>query len=192
MKSPHITTLSGRRCLLAAPTAEAIVWADIAEHLAKINRHVGASALPISVAEHCVRVAMALPPELRPYGLLHGAHAAFLGDTSAPLKELLRQEYGYPMLLDRLEHRYDQVIFPAAGLRWPLPDDLVRQVKHADQQVYATEVRDLRPKVPAPERRDLPAPLPDVIKPWPWTKAADRWLNSLFDWCPATVTRAAE
>lgn len=191
MGSPSFLTVSGRRWFLGAPEAARLHWPDVAEHLAKINRHIGATVLPISVAEHCCRVAAILPDRLKAYGLLHDAHEAYLGDTIGPLKEMFREEYGEDMLLDRLEARHDQVIFTAACLKWPLAAEDKATIKRADDVMFATEVRDLKPAI-APRDRPRGVPHPDVIKPWPWAKAAERWLARLHELCPATLTRTAE
>ncbi|WP_299393218.1 hypothetical protein [Pelagibius sp.] len=188
-RAATIKTVSGRQWHLAAPQGAQLHWPDIAEHLAKINRHIGATALPISVAEHCVRVADILPPDLRAYGLLHDAHEAYLNDTPGPLKDLLREEYGTPMLLDILEERHDRIIYPAAGLSWPLPAETKQQVKHADDVMFATEVRDLKPSFVAADLCGYPPPDRVVIKPWPWPRAAEVWLQRLQEFCPATQSR---
>ncbi|GAB4368227.1 MAG: hypothetical protein Kow00114_27390 [Kiloniellaceae bacterium] len=191
MNSPSILTVSGRRWFLGAPDAARLHWPDVAEHLAKINRHIGATVLPISVAEHCCRVSEILPPRLKPYGLLHDAHEAYLGDTIGPLKDMLRQEYGDGMLLDRLEARHDQVIHTAAGLPFPLSAADKALLKQADETMFATEVRDLKPAAGPRDLARLTAFHPEVIRPWPWPKAAERWLECLHAFCPATSAGAA-
>lgn len=104
-----IQTFGGTPFHFEAPVLETISLVDIGEHLSKINRFVGATRVPISVAEHSV-CAMGLAaheyPErsvltastafeaargvhvLRRLLLLHDAHEAYVGDMSSPLKEL--------------------------------------------------------------------------------------------------------
>lgn len=190
MTGPWIRTASGRRWFLLDPDARDLVWWDVAEHLAKVNRFTGATpGCAYSVAQHSCLVADMLPPELQPYGLLHDAHEFCLNDQSSPYKEAMAR-LGAGDAIKELERRQDQVLYLAAGLLWPPPDRVARAVKQADRIALATEARDLMP--PTWSAAGLPAPLSRTIKPWPWPKAAEQFLDRLGRWCPATRRNAAE
>ena len=125
-----------------------------------------------------------MAPELQPYGLLHDAHEFCMNDLSGPMKAAL-QHLGAAEAWKKIERRQDQVLYLAAGLQWPLPDNLAGPVKQADRIALATELRDLM----APAglwSEPLPDPLRRTIKPWPWPKAAEEFLDRLDRWCPAT------
>jgi hypothetical protein len=84
-----ITTYSGRRVDLLAPTADDVDFVDIAHALSMVCRFGGHCGRFLSVAEHCLLVSALLPPRLALVGLLHDAHEAYLGDVVTPLKRVL-------------------------------------------------------------------------------------------------------
>ncbi len=69
--------------------------ADIAHHLAQINRYTGACRRPYSVAEHSLLVVDLLEhqgchsPSVLMAALLHDAHEAYTTDLSSPMKQLV-------------------------------------------------------------------------------------------------------
>lgn len=85
-------TFSGAEFDPYEPTADVIDIRDIAAALSNINRFIGHTEYPYSVAQHSVLVARMVPapvltpPTLTLAALLHDAHEAYLGDMSAPLK----------------------------------------------------------------------------------------------------------
>ncbi len=181
---PYIRTVSGRRWYLLDPDARDLVWWDVAEHLAKVNRFTGATpGCAYSVAQHSCLVADMLPPDLQPYGLLHDAHEFCLNDLSGPYKQAM-DLLGAGAAIQDLEGRHDRVLHLAAGLDWPLPGHIAGPVKQADRIALATEARDLMS--PAWNSKGLPDPLDRTVKPWPWPKAAEEFLDRLGRWCPAT------
>lgn len=188
-----IQMCSGRAWSLAAPDPADVHWPDIAEQLAKINRFVGATpGTALSVAQHCCTVADMLPPALRPYGLLHDAPEAFSGDIPTPYKRLvamLAAEEGAGDVLAFAEEMQARAIHAAAGLDYPLSVAEHGAVKRADLVALATEHRDLQVEGGAAWREALPEPLPTVVRPWPWPKAADEWLARLYRWCPRAYAR---
>lgn len=86
--TPVIRMHSGVLVDLVDPDPRTILLEDIAYHLAGINRWTGGSRY--TDAQHCVHV-YRLSGE--PWGLLHDAEEAYIGDVSHPLKELLGEAY---------------------------------------------------------------------------------------------------
>jgi len=85
-----ITTISGKRVELLAPTPESIDIYDIAYGLARIQRYTGHTKRPWSVLDHSLLVCSLLPPELQLEGLMHDSPEAYIGDVSRPLKLAMR------------------------------------------------------------------------------------------------------
>jgi hypothetical protein len=183
-----LTTASGRSIDLIAPRPADIDFADVAQHLAKCNRYVGATAhRAYSVAEHLVRAAdLALAETkdatLAAYVLCHDMHEAYLGDDVTPKKRALAaiaiENYGQAgelvyKLHELLAYRLDVAIHAAAGLFFPLPSLTQKTVKHYDETLLATEWRELM---------CVPPPFPAVaaaaieIECWGWATAADALL----------------
>lgn len=183
-----ITTASGRRWYLLDPRPGDVHFRDIASHLAKICRFVGATGPFYSVAQHSVLVASLLPPNLRPYGLLHNAWKAYLGDIGWPFHEALKKCDAGPF--ENLLIRTDDAIHRAAGLQWPPLPDVAEAVDQADQRAFATEWRDVGPcpSQPAP----VPCrPLGTRIRPQPWPKAEEAFVEELRIHLPASLRSVA-
>jgi hypothetical protein len=70
------------------PQPEQIHIDDLAECLSRECRWSG--SVPISVAEHSVKMAEALPLEYKIYALLHDSPEAYTGDIPSPIKACLR------------------------------------------------------------------------------------------------------
>lgn len=194
---------SGTAFDLLAPRAADVHPGDIAHHLSQLNRFTGGTRVPYSVAEHCVRVSLAVEnhggstlnnnyevSQLALAGLLHDAAEAYVGDLSAPAKQALRAL--------QTDHDYDAGAPGSWRCRYSLYDDLEERIQYAvaerfaatypwhgivhhfDLVLLATEKRDLLG--PAPQPWALPpdiAPLEARIEPWPATVAARRWLDRL-------------
>lgn len=85
---PFITTYTGRKVNPLNLKPSDVCIEDIAHHLACLNRFVGATFVPISVAQHSVHVSELVDGkgcELE--GLLHDAPEAYLGDVSKWVKQ---------------------------------------------------------------------------------------------------------
>lgn len=112
MSKAIIRTFTGRMIDLENPQADDIDARDIAHHLALLNRFVGATDEPYSVAEHCVIGSEIIRGEFALHFLLHDAHEAYLGDVSRILKRVMGGAY------QELAAKFDQVI----ALKFDVPN----------------------------------------------------------------------
>ena len=157
MDMRYIVTAGGRKFWPLSPRIEDLDLGDIANALAKKCRWGGHTNTFYSVAEHCVRVAKILPPELRLWGLLHDAGEAYLPDLCRPIKQ------SYPQLVEAEERILDLV-----AVKWGLPREMPARVKWADDTLLVTEARDLMnfDARQDPRGDGLPEPLVTPISPW--------------------------
>lgn len=146
---------------------------EIAHHSSQINRFLGATRVPYSVAEHACRVSDLLPPELQLAGLLHDAPEAYLGDMPTYLKHHPFFGEAYRSAERALEAKIEEVF----GV--DLDHDLIHW---ADRRLLATEKRDLLPDT-GEEWLILRGvkPLAERIVPWSpqqaWREFTSRYVN---------------
>jgi len=142
-----IQLVDGRYFNFRKPRAHRYEITVIAHALSHICRYTGHVRDFYSVAQHSVLVSHIVDPEFALWGLLHDAAEAYVGDVSAPLKQLLPE---YKLIEREIEfHLWRQF-----GLEGELPPE----VKHADLVALAMEQRDLMPA-------DAPWAVLDGIKP---------------------------
>ncbi len=159
-----IQTYTGKRFCPDDPTAESFDIRDVAHALSLLCRFNGHCRVFYSVADHAVRVSRRCPPGLALWGLLHDLGEAYVGDMPRPIKTFFP---GFVTFEDRVLRAAAGVF----GLPWPMP----LEVGHADDQLLATELRDLmggKPEAAA----GLPPPLPEVIVPLPAEEAERAFL----------------
>ncbi len=151
--------ISGRAVDFDDVRPEHIEIADIALGLSRINRYLGHTNLPLTVAEHSIRVAAVVrdatnDQEMTLRALLHDAAEAYVGDTTAPVKRYIRRQ---TYALDVLETRVQRAILERFGLRHMRSEGMSlaewerieATIKNADLVLLATERRD---HVPPGER----------------------------------------
>ncbi|MDF1720544.1 MAG: hypothetical protein P1U65_07715 [Minwuia sp.] len=161
-------TASGRIWPYLTATEQDVHWPDIAAHLSRIPRFMGATdGGCYSVAQHSVAVMQLASPAARPWALLHDAHEAFVGDMLTPIKRALRIRaaytaetinmhwyHGETILNAALEHLRDvadRAIFGRVGIV-PLataPLAIRQDVARADRIMLAREAQWLLPDGPA-------------------------------------------
>lgn len=106
----------------------------IAHHLAAINRYVGATRTPYSVAQHAVLCSCIVNEEHALQALHHDDAEFVLGDDTSPKKLLIPE-------IKQHEDRILRAMFEHLGMPWPMHP----AVKQADLEMLATERRDLMP-----------------------------------------------
>lgn len=128
---PWISSVSGKRLVLQEPDPAQIDVFDIAHHLSQINRYVGATFYPYSVAQHSVLVSY-LMPEHHMVGLLHDAPEYALGDDSSPKKRAIPE-------IKALEAKWEEAI--AAKFNLPRASALWAGMTPADQRAYIASLK---------------------------------------------------
>jgi len=202
-----LTLANGRGIDLLHPKASDVDFDSYAEQLTKEKRFNGATpGVEYSVGEHLSRGIDAImqatkDPVLAGYFSVHDGPEAVLKDDTTPKKhaiaEICQQEFGILAeqvlaSMKKLEDRHDVVIHAAAGLQWPMPQQLVTAVKRWDLIMFTTEWRDLMGNRPHPNPVPYAGiePLRDVIVPWRWETAKTALLNRWRALLPALRTLA--
>lgn len=125
---------SGGRFDYLEPEKSVFSMQDIAQGLSRINRFIGQTITPFSVAQHSVNVSYIVPPEQAFAALLHDAAEAFVGDVPSPLKQVLGEAW------KRLEDRVEAELFKRLNV-----NPHTSEIKYADLLMLATERRCLFP-----------------------------------------------
>jgi uncharacterized protein len=164
---PWIETYTRKRIYYWNITEDVISIQDIAHALALTCRFGGHSDFFYSVAQHSVLVSYICEKQHALYGLLHDAAETYLMDVPHSLKNLLA---GYT--------QFEQNLMEVISKKFGLDVRLFAEVKKADNQLLATEARDVMGVPNAVERWGLPEkPLVDPIIPWSWESAEERFLR---------------
>lgn len=119
---------SGGRFYPLAPRIEDIHIQDIAHALSQVNRYVGQTTFPYSVAQHSVYVSRMVPAHLALVGLLHDASEAYLSDISRDVKMLMPEYKEWEANLERMIAQRFDLPYP-----WPA------EVKEADTEILRRE-----------------------------------------------------
>lgn len=158
-----LQTLTGGRFYPDDPQPKDIRIEDIAGALGRLCRYGGHCLRFYSVAEHCVHIARAAPPEHRLAALMHDASEAYLVDIPRPVKPYLNGYYD-------LEDRIMTVIAARFRFAWPMPPE----VKHLDNAILADErAQNMAPmKASNAEWGAIYPPLGVELQFWPPDRAA--------------------
>lgn len=213
----------GRAWDFLNPDPAAIDWPTIALVLARIPRFNGHTTQgPYSVAQHLVEGARAIlrdgyVHEVAAAYLLHDAHEFVIGDDVRPKVEALaslasqaaRADYGTISVQSdsmqffaskwikdafrELKSRADAVIYPAAGLAWPLSSECAEIVKQFDNRMLRTEA-DARTGPRCQAWADVVESAQSVegadCSPWSADLAASLWLSLAKEILPALQSDA--
>ncbi len=190
-------TVTGRAIDLLNPDPATIDFTvDVPDALARIARFNGGLHLgPFSVGQHSIHGADALKAQtgrddIAFAFLLHDGHEYVLGDMTSPVAtmfvELARKEFNAKTatlirdLFDLAKAQLDAAIFKAAGVKWPLPEDVTSEIRIMDVRMLRTERDHLHRRPPmrwhTAVENALPVRFPfGSLKIWPWPKVADEW-----------------
>lgn len=149
-----IQSYSGAAVDFLSPKPEQILIDDIAHALSLLCRFGGHCSEFYSVAQHSVIASRNVPEKFALEALLHDATEAFLVDMPRPIKQVLK---GYR----DIESGLDKVI----RAKYSLPEKMSPEVHFIDNQMLATEKRDLM-KISERPWSNLPDPLEMKITPW--------------------------
>jgi 5'-deoxynucleotidase YfbR-like HD superfamily hydrolase len=166
-------TFSGKMFRYLKPEPEDICIEDIAHGLSQLNRFVGQTVKPYSVAQHSVLVSQTCPKEFALYGLLHDASEAYTNDVCRVLK--LSPGMG-------IYKWYENLAMSAVCKKFGLPEKEPAEVKTADLVLLLTEKRDLFKNTClwAVNKYDGTShldPLKNKIRPWTAEEAEEKFLE---------------
>ena len=133
---PFIWTRGGQRLLLhrRAPIELPRIH-EIGHSLSQLNRWVGWTNYPLSVAQHSVFVSFLVRREIALHGLLHDAHECLIGDVNSPVKRWLDSSR-----LVRLAMNFDRDCAQLFGLRELTPAE-EQELRLADLLAAHEEAR---------------------------------------------------
>lgn len=161
-------TFTGRRFYPLDPRPDEIDPEDIAHALSLLCRYGGHVDRFYSVAEHCVLMSQAVPPEHALAALLHDATEAYVVDVPRPLK---RQLSDYRDI--------EEQVWFAIAFRYGLDFTLPQSVKDADNRILLTERAALLSRAEPWHSLDDYTPLPVQIEGWAPVRAEARYLARL-------------
>ena len=166
-------TFSGKMFRYLQPEPEDVCIEDIAHALSQLNRFVGQTVKPYSVAQHSVLVSQTCPSEFALYGLLHDASEAYTNDVCRVLK--VSPGMG-------IYKWYENLAMGAVCKKFGLPNKEPAEVKTADLILLLTEKRDLFKNtclwaVNKYDGTSHLSPLKKKIRPWTAEEAEERFLE---------------
>lgn len=137
----YLITHHGNRIDMPRPRQDQITIGDIAAHLARLPRFVGATRRPYSVAMHSMHVMMLAKDSgagdtLQMAALLHDAHEAYMGDIPSPVKAWCGPA------LKEFEDNLQHAVLARFGLT-TVYETCRAEIKNWDLIALATERRDL-------------------------------------------------
>lgn len=190
-RGPYVQLRIGTCWYFCDPRPEDVRFGDF-RALADLNRYCGATRLPISVAEHNVRVARFLKSQghsraVCQAGGIHDPEHIPPGDLPGPMVRLLEKRER--AMRERIpDYEDDTLKIRRMGERavWEALEvlavftspSMASHIWHADRVLLATERRDLMAPSDV-DRGPLPPPLPERIEPWSperaWAEFQQMW-----------------
>jgi hypothetical protein len=168
-----IVTFTGRMIEPLNPDPAEIDILDIAHALSNQCRFTGHTSEFYSVAQHSVLVSQHCDPEDALWGLLHDASEAYLSDICRPVKRCTEWGAGY----ETVEAILTLSVAQAFNLPDPGGDQIMPpSVKHADDVLLRTEMRDLMPEGVA-ETMPPGDTLDEELFGWAPERAKEEFLN---------------
>jgi hypothetical protein len=203
-----LTMANGKGVDLLAVRPEDIDFETLAEHIAKEKRFNGATrGREYSVAQHlCIGTDAMLrdgASEVEAaYFLLHDVQEGLWKDDPTPKKRAIAERIQAKCgvladdihdVLDGIVDEHDAAIHAAAGVAWPVTQEIARVVKYYDVVMFVTEWRDLMRGIEHPSWKAYEGvrPLETEIVPWRWNLAMSEWLKRAKVLLPTMRTGAA-
>ena len=154
MTNTFIRTASGKKIDYADIDVQAIDIYDIAEHLSKLPRFLGATRPFISVAQHSLHVSSLAErdgggPIAALYGLLHDAEEAYMGDMPTPLANYLWDLTGRDIKAE-LSDMLTEAVYTKFKLKWPMDDVMDKRIRMCDCAALVAEGRFVKGFIPDP------------------------------------------
>lgn len=161
-----LRTYSGIEINPSDPRSENIELIDLAVALSRVNRYVGHTRFPYSVAQHSVLCSELAINEFGPKDvkylamacLLHDCAEAFTSDIPTPVKALLKPT------ITHIEDAFDAAIFGRFGLP-VMTEQQKAQVKAIDEEAYLLEKDQLRHESWTLQYRGQPTTKSEIIIP---------------------------
>lgn len=166
----YLSTYTGQCIDLLNMTSDDVKIMDIAHSLSQQCRFGGHTNQFYSVAQHSVRVALALPRELQLVGLLHDATEAYVVDLPRPIKMALPD---YRVLEDR--------VWQVICFRYGLAPILPAEVKRADERALLAEFQEVMSFQPPADWFPGIHPLSPSCRAWGPEEARDTFLALFID-----------
>lgn len=164
-------TFTGRQFWPMDPRPEDVDPLDIAHALSLLCRYNGHVDRFYSVAEHCVLMSHAVPPEDALWALLHDATEAYVGDMIRPLKHSMPD---YRAAEDR--------VMVAIVERFELAStSMPASVKDVDNRILLTERATLMDRHAGEWAVDHLEPLPVKVLGWDPMWAEARYIDRLLE-----------
>uniref|UniRef100_A0A6M3JJM4 HD domain-containing protein n=1 Tax=viral metagenome TaxID=1070528 RepID=A0A6M3JJM4_9ZZZZ len=172
-----IETLTHKKVDIFDPDPDSICIEDIAHHLAIINRFVGATREPYSVAQHSVILASFFDDRFFDdrieslQALMHDAAEYCINDIPSPIKQEFK-------MIKKVEDNFCKTIFNKFNIPFPWSFEIDRLDKCLGKEEGRQLGKnvDMWPNYTEEEIGKLPWDI-DII-PWNWGQAEGAFLNS--------------
>ena len=165
--NPFITLANGKPFYFLNPKPSDFNIENIAHSLSMLCRFVAQSDRFYTISQHCCLVSDILPDELKLEGLLHDSVESTMGDLPSALKKIMPT-------YKEIEFAAETAMASRFKLVFPFPPE----IKLADTQLLATEMRDF---LPGSTWETIPTtPLKERIEPWSIERSKTEFLSRFF------------